>query len=111
MTENTTPPAAQAEARTTVVGYVTSEERDEIRGLHERKNGLAELFRVVACMSREELDNNGLYERLVADMGQAASEFQQWWDRMGHQYGWESAPDGRWNINFDTCAITLHKQS
>ena len=107
MAKKTTAPVAQAEAHVRIVGYVTPEERDEIQALFERKNGLAEMFRTVAGMSREELDSNGLYERMVIDMGQVATQFQGWWDRMSRKYGWESTPSGRWEIDFGTCAITL----
>lgn len=109
MTENTTPPVTPTAARSKIVGHVTPEERDEIQALYERKNGLNELFRTVAGMNREALDSNGLYDRMVADMGQVSIQFQQWWDRMSRQYGWESAPDGRWEIDFITCTITLRQ--
>jgi CXXX repeat modification system protein len=107
MTENITPAVAAAETPVQIVGHVTPAERDEIQALYERKNGLTELFRIIAVMNREQLDSNGLYERMVTDMGQVATQFQQWWDRMSRQYHWESVPDGRWEIDFATCAITL----
>ena len=36
-----------------------------------------------------------------------SSKFQNWWDRMGQKYKWESIENGRWEINFDTCEIFL----
>lgn len=84
-----------------IVGHVTLEERDEIQKLYERKNGLTELAKIVNA------DNSELYEKLVKDMGETGTKFQQWWDKMSKQYGWESHLKGNWEINFQTCEITL----
>ncbi len=84
-----------------IVGQVTPEERDEIQKLFERKNGLTELAKIVTA------DNNDLYEKLIKDMGETGSKFQQWWDEKAKQYNWESHPNGNWEINFQTCEITL----
>ena len=84
-----------------VVGQVTPEESAEIQALVERKNGLAELAKIINA------DNNDLYEKLVKDMGETSSKFQQWWDEKALQYGWESHPKGNWEINFQSGEITL----
>ena len=84
-----------------LVGKVTESERDEIQMLFERRNGLNELAQVLTA------DNTELYERLVADMGQTATRFQNWWDRMATKYQWESSEDGSWEIDFDSCEIFL----
>lgn len=84
-----------------IVGQVTPEERDEIQKLFERKNGLAELAKIVTA------DNQELYEKLVKDMGQTGSKFQQWWDEKAKQYKWESHPKGNWEIDFQSGNITL----
>lgn len=83
------------------VGQVSPEERDEILKLHERKNGLTELAKILTA------DNGELYEKLVKDMGGTGMRFQQWWDEKSKKYGWESHPKGNWEINFQTCEITL----
>lgn len=83
------------------VGYVTPEERDEIQMLFERRNGLTELAKILTA------DNSALYEKLVKDMGDTATKFQSWWDRMGAKYQWESADNGTWEINFQTSEIIL----
>ena len=83
------------------VGRVTSEERDEIRTLFERRNGLNELAKIVTA------DNDELYEKLVKDLGETGSRFQQWWDRMSGKYQWEGIDVGHWEINFDTSDIYL----
>ena len=84
-----------------VIGQVTAEERNEIQGLFERRNGLNELAGILTA------DNAELYEKLVKDLGETGTKFQDWWDRMAVKYQWESAEDGNWEINFDTCEISL----
>lgn len=84
-----------------VVGQVTIEERNEIQQLFERRNGLNELAKILTA------DNHELYEKLVKDMGETGTKFQSWWDRMGEKYQWESIEGGNWEINFETCEISL----
>lgn len=84
-----------------LVGRVTPEERDEIQTLFERRNGLNELAKILTA------DNAELYEKLVKDMGETSTKFQSWWTRMSQKYQWESRDDSSWEINFDTCEITL----
>ncbi len=83
------------------IGKVTEQERNEIQALFERRNGLNELAKILTS------DNAELYERLVKDMGETGTKFQNWWDSMAQKYQWESAEDGHWEINFDTCEIVL----
>lgn len=85
-----------------VVGQVTPEEKDEIQTLFERRNGLNELAKILTA------DNADLYEKLVKDLGDTGTKFQNWWDRMAQKYQWESAENGHWEINFETCEITLN---
>lgn len=84
-----------------IVGQVTPEESSEIQILFERRNGLNELARILTA------DNAELYEKLVKDLGETSTKFQQWWDRMADKYQWESVENGNWEINFDTCEIFL----
>lgn len=83
------------------VGQVTVEEKKEIQQFFERRNGLNELARIVTT------DNSELYEKLVKDLGETGTRFQQWWDRMAQKYNWESCDNGNWEIDFDTCDIYL----
>lgn len=83
------------------VGQVTVEEKKEIQQLFERRNGLNKLARIVTT------DNSELYEKLVKDLGETGTRFQQWWDRMAQKYNWESCDNGNWEIDFDTCDIYL----
>ncbi len=52
-------------------------------------------------------ENSELYEKLVKDMGETSTKFQNWWNRMSQKYQWESSENGHWEINFDTCEIFL----
>ena len=83
------------------VGRVTEDERDEIQSLFERRNGLNELAHILTG------DNTDLYERLVKDLGETTSKFQNWWNRMASKYQWESSEDGNWEIDFNECKIYL----
>jgi len=83
------------------IGTVTESERDEIRLLYERINGLKELTQIVSS------DNNELYEKLVTDMGATVTRFQEWWNEKSDKYHWESYDEGNWEIDFNTCDIYL----
>lgn len=84
-----------------LVGQVTPEEKNEIQTLFERRNGLNELAKILTA------DKIDLYEKLVKDLGETGSKFQNWWDTMAQKYQWESAVNGNWEISFDTCEIFL----
>lgn len=84
-----------------LVGQVTPEEKNEILKLFERRNGLNELAKILTA------DNSDLYEKLVKDLGETGTKFQNWWDTMAQKYKWESAENGNWEINFETCEIFL----
>ena len=84
-----------------LVGSVTPEERDEIQRLFERRNGLNELAKILTA------DNSELYERMVKDMGETSTRFQQWWETMAQKYAWEGTENGNWEIDFETCEISL----
>lgn len=84
-----------------LVGQVTPEEKNVIQSLFERRNGLNELAKILTA------DNSELYEKLVKDLGETSTKFQNWWDRMAKKYAWESAPDGHWEIDFASCEIYL----
>lgn len=84
-----------------VVGSVTEEEKNAIQKLFERRNGLNELAKILTK------DNVELYERLVKDLGETGTKFQNWWDEMFTKYQWESAENGIWEINFQTNEILL----
>ena len=84
-----------------VVGQVTVEEKNEIQTLFERRNGLNELAKIVTA------DNTELSEKPVKDMGETSSKFQSSSDTMAQKDQWESAENGNWEINFETCEIYL----
>lgn len=83
------------------IGQVTSEERDEIQILFERRNGLSELAKVLTT------NDTALYEKLVKDLGETSYKFQNWWDSMSSKYNWETHPDGHWEIDFKNGTIFL----
>lgn len=83
------------------IGRVTTEERDEIKSLFVRRNGLSELAKILTA------ENIELYEKLVLDLGETGTRFQEWWDSMADKYRWESAPDANWEIDFEDCIIYL----
>lgn len=87
-----------------VIGKVSETERDDIQALFERRNGLTELAKIV------DANNVELYEKMVKDMGETSTKFQQWWDDMAKRYHWEGTPTGHWSINFDTCEISLEEE-
>lgn len=85
-----------------LVGKVTEEEKNQIQALFERRNGLAELSKVISA------DNDDLYEKMVKDMGLTTTKFQKWWDDMAAKYQWESIEKGKWEIDFGTCEVFLN---
>ena len=84
------------------VGSVTEQEKNEIQSLFERRNGLSELAKIITA------DNDALYQKMVKDMGDTATRFQQWWDQMAQKYQWERSENGSWEINFQTNEIFLN---
>lgn len=88
-------------AKKKIVGQVTPEEKNEIQRLFERRNGLNELAHILT------VDNDALYEKLIKDFGETVAKFQDWWNRMSEKYNWESAENGNWEIDFETCDIYL----
>ncbi|MDR2233132.1 MAG: CXXX repeat peptide modification system protein [Tannerella sp.] len=82
------------------IGRVSSEEKNEILALYERRNGLNELVKIIG-------NDEALYEKIVVDLGSTSVKFQSWWDRMASKYKWESTENGHWEIDFDTYTIYL----
>ena len=83
------------------VGFITPEERNQIQKLFERRNGLNELAKILNANDDE------LYQKLVKDMGETSTKFQNWWNEMGTKYNWEAADNGNWEIDFNDCKIYL----
>lgn len=88
-----------------VVGKITEEEKQAIQELFERKNGLAELLKILTP------ENDLLYEKLIRDMGSTATRFQQWWDNMYEKYQWQKSENGHWKVNFVTNEIILDDEA
>ena len=83
------------------VGTVTPDECGEIKYLFERRNGLVELSKILTAYNKE------LYDKLVMDLGETSTKFQNWWTEKSVKYGWEAAMNGNWEVDFDTCDIYL----
>lgn len=47
----------------------------------------------------------------MMDLGDTGTKFQNWWSEKSAKYGWESAMNGNWEINFDTCDIFLVQEA
>lgn len=90
------------------IGKVTPQERDEIKHLFERKNGLTELFKTLPDL--EEDQRNILYEKIVADIGEVTTNFKSWWRQKGQKYNWEEMEGYKWEIDFESCEICLVKK-
>lgn len=86
-----------------LIGQVTLDEKNEIQTLFERRNGLNELAKILT------VENKELYEKLVKDLGDTNSKFQNWWNAMADKYQWESIEGCNWEIDFDNCNIYLIK--
>ena len=87
-----------------LVGKVTLEERDTIKLLYEKKNGLIELAK---CLNES---NMSLYDKITKDLGSVTIEFNNWWSEKCDKYSWENILGYHWEINFDTCEIFLVRQ-
>ena len=89
----------------TSCGKVTEAECDEIKRLYHRKIALQELFQVVAKMELGKIEK--IYEKVLLDMGDTSTKFQDWWDTTAKKYGWVSIEGANWKINFSTCEVSL----
>jgi CXXX repeat modification system protein len=92
-----------------LVGKVTSTERDEIKNLFERKNGLIELTKSLADSNQKSFTEGPFYNKLVKDMGETSTRFQKWWDDMSSKYKWKGKTGHSWRIDFETGEIFLTK--
>ena len=91
--------------RKKLLGSVSPEERDEIRSLFERRNGLLELFKALPDLGTEQADS--LYEKIVKDIGKVATQYQEWWAEVSSKHGWKKTPGGSWEIDFLTREVFL----
>jgi len=88
-----------------LISKVTEFEKNEIQRLYERKNTLAELFKIV------DADNDKLYNRIIEDMGKTSADFQKWWDEKSKEHSWEAKEGYSWEIDFNDGSIYLVKKS
>ena len=88
-----------------LIGSVTPKERDTIRLLFERRNGLTELIKILPGLEKKESDF--LYERIVKDLGEVTTKYQDWWAKTSLKYKWKNIRGKKWEINFDSCEVFL----
>ena len=86
-------------------GKVSEEDRDEIKRLFQRKSALSELFLVLTKADGAKLID--MYDKILADMGEATFQFHSWWEKMAKRYKWEAVEGANWRIDFDTCEVFL----
>lgn len=84
------------------VGRVTEKEKEIISCLYEKKIALENLSKVADPKISD------LAEQLKSDYERVWGEYNQWWDETAKKYGWESAEDGFWNIDFENNDVFLH---
>ena len=94
-----------------LAGKVTPEEKEEIKELFERKNGLIELTKSLADSNQKSLIDSPLYDKLIRDMGETQARFNKWWDDKSKKYKWNGKEGYSWQINFETCEMFLKKNS
>lgn len=83
------------------IGKVSVEERNHIKALFERKNGLVELAKIVSP------ENEKLYEKLIQDLSETSRKFEDWWNNMAAKYDWEFDENSHWEIDFDSRTVYL----
>lgn len=87
----------------TLVGTVTLSECKEIQLLHERKNSLLELAKILT-------GNDSLYEKVIQDLSLTNVKLSEWWDSMKKKYQWESKTNSHWEIDFVNYNIYLSNE-
>ena len=87
------------------IGTVTPDERDVIKSLFERKNALKELFKVLPDIEKKEADI--LYDKIVRDLGDITTRYNDWWAKTSIKYKWENSLGKQWEIDFDSCEIFI----
>jgi len=94
-----------AQGRKKILGTVTPAERDVIRRLFERRNGLLELFKALPDLEKDAA--GPLYDKIVADIGRVTTEYGEWWTATSREHGWENTAGRRWEIDFVSCEVFL----
>ena len=71
------------------------------------RNGLLELFK--GLKNSDEEERAFLTDAISRDLGKVMIQFHGWWEEKSKTNKWESATNGTWEIDFDTCEIFLNK--
>ena len=90
------------------IGIVTESEKDLLTQVYERKSALQELMLVLDNpMVVSDTERNGIYQRIVDDLGTTNTGFDNIWSRLAIKYKWKTAKNGQWQIDFKTNEIFL----
>jgi CXXX repeat modification system protein len=87
------------------VGYVTEQEKEELRKMFERKVALQEIMPSLNPEICGDID--GLYEKVINDLISTNKSFQLWWKDKAIQYNWKAVEGGNWKIDFETNEVFL----
>ncbi|MBU3130689.1 CXXX repeat peptide modification system protein [Clostridium tagluense] len=87
------------------IGVVTTEEKEKILVLYERRLALHELAITLNNPEFDENSKNELYERILVDLSKTKVDFDRWWEKKGEKYQWKLIEGYQWSINFKTCEI------
>ncbi len=79
------------------------QEISQIRELYEKKLAFENLAKILKPEANPEM-----YQRLVADYGEAVHAFDNWWSTIFQKY---SVEPGNYSVDFRTNQITLTPQS
>lgn len=84
-----------------VLGEITAEELAEVKKISNRRNALQELY-MVPSLSPETRN------AVLDDLAVASQAMQLWWANTAGKYGWSYTKGNRWEVDFQTCAVTLY---
>lgn len=84
------------------LGKVTTDETNAILLLFSRKKALEELLPTLDLEK-----NEGLYEKVIADLSTTNVKIMDWWKTVSVKYSWEFAKEDSWWIDFETSTVSL----
>ena len=87
------------------LGSITSNERDEVQEINNRKHALEELISTVKDISQ----NDELYNRIITDIVDTKVKLSEWWLRISSKYEWTFSAEDTWSVDYRTCDVFLIK--
>lgn len=92
-----------------IVGKVTEQEKNEMLILFERKLGIDELAFTLESDLLSDDKKEIMQDKMITELGKIKLDMQTWWNKMYEKYKWKSVGGYKWNIDFQTCEISLNK--